>query len=214
MKNLHITQKKILDFLKQRGGSIDGLSLRDIGEAIGIGRRPQAVAHHLHQLEKVGLLRRDDETKNYIILDTPVSSVAYIKLYSCTAECGPKGLLGDDNIIDNIPLPTRTFGISDPNDFFLIKARGNSMEPTIKDGDLVLAKIQPSVPSGCIAVVVHDGMPKIKKLTIENINEQPTYCLESTNNNGKYPREYITNEFEGLRMVGIVKSIISKAKIE
>ena len=211
MKNLHPTQAKILEYMKENRGLIAGKSLRDIGEIIGIGRKPQIVSHHIKQLEKRGLLREDGEG-NYVVLDTPVSSVAYINLYSCTAECGPNGFLGDDAVIDRVPLPTKTFGITDPNDFFLIKARGDSMEPMVNEGDLVLAKVQEEVPpSGSIAIVVHENMPKMKRFVVEKINGQQTYCLESINT--KYQREYITDEDAGLRVVGLVKGIISKPRV-
>ncbi len=212
MKNLHQTQKDILALIKQRNGSFEGLSLRDIGEKIGVGRKPQVVSYHMGQLEKMGIVREEDsEKKIYTILDNPVSSVAYINLYSCTAECGPNGFLGSDTVIEKVPLPTRTFGITNPNDYFLIKARGDSMEPMINEGDLVLAKVQEEVPlSGSVAVVVHDGMPKIKKFVVENIKGHEAYCLESLNR--KYQREFVADESEGLRVVGVVKGIISKPK--
>lgn len=214
MKNIHETQRKILDFIRKNGGSLKNFSLRDVGEEIGIGRKPQVVAHHINQLQKTGVLRLEDEAeRKYTILDNPVSSVEYINLYSCTAECGPNGLLGHDTVIDKIPLPTKTFGITKAKDFFLIKARGDSMEPMIKEGDLVLGKVQADIPSsGSIAIVVHENMPKIKKFLIENIGGQTVYCLESLNR--KYDREFISDESEGLRVVGLVKSVISKPKAD
>lgn len=215
MKKIHPTQQRLLSFLKNRDGSVKNLSLRDIGEKIGVGRRAQVVLHHLNQLEKKGIIREDSsQERKYILLDEPILAVTYINLYSCTAECGPNGFLGSDTILERIPLPTRTFGITNPDDFFLIKARGDSMEPMIKEGDLVLAKVQQEIPSnGSIAVVVHNGMPKIKIISEENINGQRAYCLESLNSN-KFPREFIDDEAEGLRIVGIVKNIISKPKID
>lgn len=213
MRNLHSTQKKLLDLLKKKKGSLEDLSLRDIGEMLDVGRKPQVVSYHLNQLERMGILREKEAGKrSYIILDSPAPSVAYINLYSCTAECGPEGFLGHDTIVDKIPLPTKTFGITDPKEFFLIRARGKSMEPMIKEDDLVLAKEQQTVPSGSIAVVVHEDMPKIKKVLRGNVDGQFTYSLVSLNNG--YPTEHITDETEGLRIVGIVKGIIRKPKID
>lgn len=210
MRNLHATQTKLLQYIKANNGLMEGKSLRDIGEAIGIGRKPQVVSHHIKQLEKLGFLREDGS--NYVVLDTPVSSVAYINLYSCTAECGPNGFFGNDTVVDRIPLPTKTFGITNPKDFFLIKARGDSMEPMVKEGDLVLAKAQEEEPSsGSIAIVVHENMPKMKKFMSEKIHGRLTYWLESINSE-KYPREYL-DEDSSFRVVGLVKGIISKPKM-
>lgn len=212
MRNPHPTQVKILEYMKANHGLTVGKSLREIGETIGVGRKPQIVSHHIKQLEKRGLLREDGKG-TYVVLDTPVSSVAYINLYSCTAECGPNGFLGDDTIIDRVPLPTKTFGITNPNDFFLIKARGDSMEPMIKEGDLVLAKVQEQMPeNGTVSVVVHRDMPKIKLISREDIGGKTMYCLESINSD-KHPRVFVEDEDENLRIVGVVKSIIKNVAL-
>jgi SOS-response transcriptional repressor LexA len=145
--------------MKANRGLVAGKSLREIGEEIGVGRKPQIVSHHIKQLEKRGILRENGDG-NYVVLDTPVSSVAYINLYSCTAECGPNGFFGNDTVLERVPLPTKTFGITNPKDFFLIKARGDSMEPMASDGDLILAKVQEeALSSGSIAIVIHENMP-------------------------------------------------------
>jgi SOS-response transcriptional repressor LexA len=208
MKNLHPTQKKLLSLIKKKNGDLSSFSLRNIGEIVGVGKNPQTVAYHLGKLEDRGIIREDASVeKKYSLLDSPAPDMAYINLYSCTGECGPEGVLGEDSIIGRIPLPTKTFGITNPEDFFLIKARGNSMEPMIKEDDLVLAKTyQADPPDGSIAVIVHDEMPKIKKVS----HIKKGYFLESLNKEVK--SEYVTDEAEGLRIVGIVKGIIRKAR--
>ncbi len=142
---LHPTQEKIIAFINKNGGNIENLPLRDIGESIGVGRQPQVIAHHIQQLEKKGYLRRDPANKNRITtLEAPITEVAYIDLYGM-AQCGPDGFFAEDCVLDRIPLPTRTFGISDPRKYFLVTARGKSMEPMIREGDLVLAYQQDDV---------------------------------------------------------------------
>ena len=202
---LHDVQARLITFLNKKGGDIDNFSLREIGEQIGVGKKPQIVAHHLHQLEKKGFIRRDQSNlKKYNVLKIPTSDVVYINLYK-SAECGPEGLLGEDTIVDKIPLSSRTFGISNPDDYFLIKARGKSMEPMIRDGDLILAKVQQNVENGSVAVVVHDSMPKIKKIIKDN-NGKGFYSLVSLNPD--YSKEDVFETDENLRIVGLVKGII------
>lgn len=203
---LHDNQKKILDLLKKNGGNFSGMTLRDVGEKTGIGRRAQIVAHHLNQLEKRGYIRRDFSNRSHFeILDNPISQVSYINLYGM-AECGPDGFFGEDKVVDKIPLPTRTLGITSPDDFFLVTARGRSMEPQIKEGDLVLARRQDDVDSGSIAVVVHNDIPKIKKVVKNEIAGSFVYNLVSSNSDFK--DETIGDESESLRILGVVKSII------
>ncbi|MCD6226033.1 winged helix-turn-helix transcriptional regulator [bacterium] len=194
-KELHQKQKAILEVLK-RGE--EGLSLRDIAEEIGVNS-PNTVLYHMNQLEKKGYLRRDPvNPANYIILKDPIKDITYVNLYGM-AQCGPEGLLAEENIIDRIPLSTKTFGVSDQ--VFLVKARGDSMEPLIFENDLVLAFKQPDLETGEIGVVVHNDEPKIKKI----IKIGKKYVLESLNS--RYFPEEIKSE-DSFQIIGKVKNII------
>ena len=203
---LSTTQNDLLNLLKKKKGNVEEISLRDIGAEINMGKgnkydvNPQLVAHHLGQLEKKGYIRRLSPGKRvYNVLKEPVDDVVYVKLYNVTAQCGPDGLLGEDSVKEEIPLHSRTFGISNPDHYFLIKAKGDSMEPQIHSGDLILAKIQTSLEANEIGIVVNDDQPKIKKLV--KIGDRSG--LMSLNN--KYPIESIAEDF---RVIGKVKTII------
>lgn len=198
---LHAIQEELLKLLKEKKGDFEGLSLRKIGELVGVLNKPQIISHHLNQLEDKGYIRKEkDDSKKYIILNEPISDVVLINRYGF-AECGPEGFLGDDEVIEKIPLSTKIFNIDNPSEYFLVKARGKSMEPLIKDGDLVLAKKQNIVDNGQVAVIIHNEMPKIKKIMTNN----NSYCLISIN--GDYEDENIF-ESGDLRITGLVKSII------
>jgi repressor LexA len=204
---LHPVQEKIVAYLRSKKGNIEDLSLRDIGEQIGVGKKPQIIAHHLKQLELKGyLVKSDSDKKVYQVLKSPISEVVYINVYE-SAECGPEGLLGSDTIVDRVPLSSRTFGISNPKDFFLIKARGKSMEPMIKDGDLVLARYQADIDNGSIGVVVHNGMPKIKKVIKTNTTKNNVF-FSLVSLNPDYKSEDIMDGDDDLKVAGLVKSII------
>ena len=207
---LHPTQQKILDFINRNGGTIEDVPLRDIGESIGIGRQPQVVAHHIEQLEKKGFLRRDPSHRGRLtVLSTPIRDVAYINLYGL-AQCGPEGFFAEECVLDRVPLPTKTFGISDPKRYFLVTARGESMEPMIENGDLVLARQQDEVDSSSIAVVLHEGVPKIKKIVINAADGMRFYSLVSLN--PKFVDESISDESVDLRILGLVKAVIHTPK--
>jgi repressor LexA len=196
---------KLFAYLQKKKGNLSMVSLREIGEAIGLGEKekvnPQLIAHHLSKLEETGYIRRTNPEKRiYEVLKKPVDDIVYIKLYNVTAQCGPDGILGEDNIKEEIPLHSKTFGISNPNDYFLIKARGDSMEPMIHSGDLVLVRTQATIDNGQIGVIVHNEEPKIKQLS----RSKNGYILTSLNR--KFSIEEA--EEEDLHIVGLVKSII------
>jgi len=194
-EKLHPKQKIILEILKR--GQED-LSLRDIAEEIGVSSANTAL-YHIKQLEKKGYLRRNPANPaDYIILKDPVKDITYVNLYGM-AQCGSDGLLVEENLIERIPLSTKAFGVSDR--IFLLKARGDSMEPIIFENDLVLVLAQPKVERGEIGVVIHNHEPKIKKV----IQVGRKYVLESIN--PKYSSEVVKKE-DDFEVIGRVKNII------
>ena len=194
-EKLHKKQKAILEILKR--GEED-LSLRDIAEEIGVSS-PNTVLYHINQLERKGYLRRNPTNpSDYVILRDPIKDITYINLYGM-AQCGPNGLLAEERVIDRVPFSTKTFGVSDQ--IFLVKARGDSMEPLIFEDDLVLALKQSDLETGEIGIVVHNNEPKIKKI----IKIGKKYVLESLN--PKYSPEEIKIE-DSFQIVGKVKNII------
>jgi repressor LexA len=197
---LHRHQEALLQLLRDRNGNLHGVSLRDIGEEIGVEDRPQVIAHHLTQLENKGYIRRTTPNERvFEVLEDPAKSVVYIDLYRTTAQCGPDGLLGDDMVIDQIPVSSKTFGITNPDDYFFVKARGDSMEPMIFNDDLVLIRKQDDVENGQTAIVVHNEMPKIKMIR----KYSGKNFLMSVN--PKYPPEETGEDF---RICGRVRGVL------
>jgi len=207
MAMLKDTQQKIFEFIDSKKGDLSDLSLRDIGEEAGVGKRPQIVAHHIAQLEKKGYLRKlSSKPLKYIVLKVPIENVVMIKRYQF-AECGPDGLFGDDNVVGEVPLPSLPFGITSPESYFLIDARGDSMKPMIENGDLVLAYITQDIQEKDIAVIVHNEVPKIKRISFKETSKGNFCALESVNS-GEYQTEFVDPEVENFRFVGKVKNVI------
>jgi len=192
---LHPTQKAILKVLKR---GVEGVSLRDIAREIGV-RSPATVVYHLRQLEKRGYLRRNPASpSDYTLLKDPVKDIIYVNLYGL-ASCGTNGFLAEENVLDRVPLSTRLFGVADRS--FLVRARGDSMEPMISDRDLVLVERQPRVETNTIALVICGEEPRIKKL----IYAGDQIVLASLNS--RYSPE-VYRKGEGIAIVGKVKSVI------
>lgn len=177
MKKLHPTQKKLLELLKNNID--DPLTIREIQEELRASST-SVVAHHIKQLEKKGYLKRNpDNPKDYQILtDSPEKLITYINLYGL-AHCGPTGSILDGDPIDRIPISSRI--ISFPvKEAFMVRAKGDSMEPKIHEGDLIISRKGNSIESGSIVVCVNNGEAMIKKMQKENgkvilISENPKY---------------------------------------
>ena len=116
------------------------------------------------------------------------------------AKCGPSGSLLDGNPIDRMPVSNKILGLP-ARDAFIVKAKGNSMEPKIHEGDLVVAQKSEIAPDGTIIVCVYNDEVLIKKYKKED-----NYMLLISLND-KYKPIY-ANE-KSFRIEGIVKSIFS-----
>lgn len=197
---LHKIQRKILDLFNENH-EYTTKTLRDIGEAVGEGRdQPQKIRHHINQLENKGYIKVDP-VSGYVSVSNSPFNIVNIPLYAI-ASCGDEGLFDQENLIEEVPLPSKSFGISDPEDYFLAKAIGNSMEPLIQEDDLVLSKYQKNFSGLGVYVVVHNNLPKIKRVK----EKDGIYFLFSENPNYKPVRVLESDDFF---IEGIVKSKIS-----
>jgi len=162
MKKIHKTQQAILDLLKV--SMDDPCTLREIQLALNISS-PSIVHHHITQLEKKGYLKRNpNNPKDYeIIADGPEKKVTYLNLYG-PASCGPSGTLLDGDPVDRIPISTKLIPFA-AKDAFMMEAIGKSMEPRIRNRDLVIVKRNPQPDDGSIVVCVNRGEVMIKRYT-------------------------------------------------
>lgn len=199
MKKLHPKQSEILELLKVNADN--PLTIKKLSKDVGI-ESPGVLYYHLSQLERKGYLKRNPQnSKDYVILDSPEKTVVYIGKYGL-AQCGPNGSILEDDPIEQIPIASRLLRFSS-TDAFIVQARGDSMEPKIKDGDIIIAKKQKTAEHGDIVVCVFKQEALIKK--ISNINGN--ISLVSLNQDKYYPL-MVTDEND-FRVEGIVKNILN-----
>jgi len=92
------------------------------------------------------------------------------------------------------------------DDFFYLKVKGDSMEPRLYEGDLVLVRRQTSIDSGSYAVVTIDDEEGVVKI-VEY--DKDSITLISQNHNYP-PRKFSGADVERIRVIGRV--IESKSK--
>lgn len=196
-RKLHPTQVKLLNLLSKN--ITDPLSVRELQELVGASST-SVVSHHLNQLERRGNIKRDSNNpRNYIIIgNQPETPIAYLNLYGL-AQCGPNGSILDGNPIDKLSISSKLikFPILEA---FIVKAKGDSMEPKIFEGDLLISRKTREVENGMVYICVNDGKALVKRV----LKDKDRIVLLSYND--RYPPFIASRDF---RVEGIVKGIIS-----
>ena len=197
MNDLHPKQIKLLQLLKD---NIDTpLTMSALSEEAEI-YSPGVLYHHIRQLEKKGYLKRNrDNPKDYNILDSPEKSIVYINKYGL-AQCGPNGSLLSGNVIDRIPIASSLLRFP-ASLAFIVEAKGDSMEPKITNGDIIIAKRQNIAEHGDLIVCIYNEKVLIKQF----LHIAKRFVLNSLNDKYKLIEVLPGN---GLKIEGIVKNII------
>lgn len=198
MVNLHPSQKKLLEILRQNNGN--QLSIKEIGRQADIDS-PGILYHHIRQLEKKGLLKRNpNNPRDFVVMDSPEKHLVYVNKYGL-AQCGPNGLFASENVTEQIPIASSLLRFP-AAEAFIVSAEGDSMTPIIQSGDVIIARKQTIPEHGDIIVCIHNGKAMIKIFS-KNENE---VSLKSKNYL-KYDPIKIT-EADDFRVEGVVKNII------
>ena len=115
------------------------MTIRELQEAVNASST-SVVVHHLQQLERKGYIKRNPYNPRdfQIMEDGPEPAVALVNVYGL-ASCGPGGSILDGNPVDRIPIGARLLSFP-ASQAFMVRAKGRSMEPTIHEGDLVIAR--------------------------------------------------------------------------
>ncbi len=198
MNNLHKNQISLLNILEQ---NIDHpLTIREIQTELSFSS-PSVVAHHIQQLEKKGYLKRNPgNSRDYQVFQNPESTIIHLNLYG-NAQCGPNGSILDGNPKDRIPIASRLLKFP-VQDGFIVEARGDSMEPQINQGDLVITQTKKTANNGDIIVCVYD-----EKVLIKKFFKKDGYITLLSSNSEKYePINVAENVY--FKIEGIVRNIL------
>ena len=194
-------QKRLIAFFKQNLDQ-EGLTLREMANEVW-GSHPQTVLNKLNQLVLKGYFVKDDRW--YRLIREEVwkrnDDIIQLPIYGF-AQCGNKGKeIIDEYSQEKIPVTIAFIGTSDIENCFFVRAKGNSMEPKIQDGDLVLIRQQPSYDESDFVFVVHNQLPKLKKI----IKQDNKLMLESIN---RFFDKVEISPYDETKVIGVVKKII------
>lgn len=198
VKQLHNKQKTIFDLLKEN--SLSPLSIKDLSIKSDIDS-PGVLYYHLNQLEKKGYLKKNpNNSKDYIILETPEENIVYIGNYG-KAQCGYRGNILDGTPVNHIPIATSLLRFS-AKEAFIVEADGDSMMPKIIEGDIIIAKKQNIAENGDIIVCTYNNEVLIKKY----IYTSNSISLVSLNQEKYHP--IVVSEIDDFIISGVVKNIL------
>ena len=93
-------------------------------------------------------------------------------------------------------------------EYFGLQIKGQSMEPKISDGDVVIVRRQPDVDSGDIAVVLVNG----NDATVKRIKKSPQGVTLIPSNPAYEPMYYSNEEIESLPVTILGKVVELRAK--
>lgn len=134
----------------------------------------------------------------YVDLSEFFSEEESIKLPLLGTVAAGLPILADENIEEYLSIPKSI--VRNDVDGFLLRVKGDSMiDDHIKDGDILLCKLQPTAKNGDIVVAVIDGEATVKRYYREKnrVRLQPA--------NKKFKPIYLDEDFI---INGIVKGVI------
>ena len=161
-------QQEIFDFIK-RYSARHGYppTVRDIGKAIGL-TSPSTVHTHLHNLEKIGMLKRDPSRPRALelLVDTARKAVAPSGLPLVGQVAAGAPVVAEENIEEYVDVPDIAGG---DDGGFVLRVDGDSMKDAgILDGDHVVVQTRSTARNGEIVVALVGEDATVKRFFKES----------------------------------------------
>ena len=193
-----------------------GLSYQELSNRTGIPKstlqRYETGSIRSIPLDKLGTLASGLETTAMFIIGQEENSnaeIIYHNIFSLPvfdSVSAGFGAYADSRAVCYIP--TYIEHNSGSDDYLWINVKGDSMAPTIDDGDRILVRKADSVKNGCIAVVMIDEEAFVKRI------KYGKNWIELHSINPYYPvRRFENTDADNVRVVGEVVSVNKKLKL-
>lgn len=194
-------QKELINFFK-RNTHQEGITLREIAQEIWVSH-PQTVLNKLNQLVLKWYFVKDGSWYRLIkeSIENKFTDILQLPIYGF-AQCGNKWKsIIDEYSQEQIPVTLAFLWTWSVDGCFFVRAKWNSMEPKIQDGDLVLIRQQASYDLNDYVFVLHNQLPKLKKI----IKKDWKFFLESVN---RFFDKVEVDKYDETKIIGVVKKII------
>ena len=178
-------------------------SMRELMSSLGY-KSPRSASLIIDQLIRKGVLRRKETGGLQFVRnlegDTTRAQTVDVPLIGMVA-CGMP-ILAEENVQAMIPVSTKL--ARPPHRYFLLKAKGDSMDQKgIDDGDLVLVRQQTTAKDGDTVVALIDDEATIKEFRIGG----ETFVLKPRSRNKQHQPIVLTKDFQ---VQGVVVTSIPK----
>lgn len=152
----------------------------------------------------------DNEVANNSYIATSSDQI-YLNFYSDVRASAGYGAFNDDENITKIAVSsaflTQILGVL-PKEYDIIKACGDSMEPFIKDGDMVLVDKGASIRNGDIVIAILEDSLYVKKYLIDPIKK----LIKLTSLNSFY--QDITLDETQISQLNIIGKVVARFNVD
>ena len=192
-------RRKQLNLTLEEVGNIVGVSKSTVkkwesGDISNMRRDKIALLAQALQISPVQLIIEENA-----ILPASTDNIYMRPLYDSVAA--GFNVLAQNTVVGYIP--TQIASPSEQEKYIWVNVVGDSMSPLIDDGSKVLIKLQESVDSGQIAVVLIDGEEAVVKRVVYGAD-----WIELQSVNPYYPpRRFEGQEVRRIRVMGLVKEV-------
>lgn len=205
---MHEIQQKLLQISAQI--DISDLSLRQIGALVGEDH-PQKIKHHLNQLELKGLIKTN-LGGNVVPVRAGVADGIFVNIPIVgMANCGVPKSFADENIQGYITVSKSVVKGAAPDDLYVVKAIGDSLDQAdingrnVVDGDYLIVNAGVKQPdNGDYIVSIIGGFANVKKFT-----KKADQILLISESSGAYaPIAIDAEDFQDYMVAGKVVNVV------
>ena len=194
---------------------LNGLTLEEVGSAVGVGKSTvrkweNGDIENMRRDKIASLAAALLTTPAYLMgweedESTATSSPNAVKIPVLGRVAAGLPITAVENILDYEEIP---HSLAATGEFVALQIKGQSMEPRIYEGDIVIVRVQPTAETGDLAVVIVNG----DEATVKKIKILPEGILLQPFNPTYQPMFYSCSDIENkpVRIFGKVVELRAK----